>query len=50
MLLIYQVSSPKVLLCLWCPVEGCLGGASNRTNLRFYFAHRHVQGTIVILY
>ena len=37
------------MLRLRVPVEGCLGGASNRTNLRVQFAHRHTQDTIVIL-
>ena len=32
-----------------CLVEGCLGEASNSTNLRVHFAHRHVQDTIVIM-
>ena len=31
------------------PVQGCLVGASNRTNLRVHFAHCHAQDTIVIL-
>ena len=38
-----------MLLRLRCPVEGCLGGASNRSNLPVHFAHRHVRDTIVIL-
>ena len=45
----YRVSLPKRLLRLWCLVEGCLGGASNRINLRVHFAHHHVRDTIVIL-
>ena len=32
-----------------CPEEGCLGGASNGTNLQVKFLHRHLQDTIVIL-
>ena len=40
---------PKRLLRLRCPVEGCLGGSSNWTNLQVHFAHRHAQNTIVIL-
>ena len=30
-------------------VKGCLGGASNWTNLQVHFLHRHVRDTIVIL-
>ena len=45
----YRVYSPKHMLRLWCPVEGCMGGDSNQTNLRVQFAHRHVRDTIVIL-
>ena len=45
----YQVSFPKHLSRLRCPVAGCLGGASSRTNLRIHFAHRHVRDTIAIL-
>ena len=37
------------MLRLRCAVEGCLGRASNRTNLLVQFAHCHVQDTIVIL-
>ena len=45
----YRVFFPKRLLRIRCPVEGFLGGASNRANLRVHFAHRHAQDTIVIL-
>ena len=45
----YRVSLPKHMLRLRCPVEGCMGGASNRTNLRVHFSYRHVRDTIVIL-
>ena len=38
-----------MLVQMKCPVEGCPGGATNRTNLRVHFAHRHVWDTIVIL-
>ena len=45
----YRVSLPKRLLQLRSPVEGCLGGASNRTNLWVHFAHRQAREIIVIL-
>ena len=45
----YQVSLPKCLLRLRCPVEGCLGGASSRINLRVHLTNRHVRDKIVIL-
>ena len=45
----YRVSFLKYLLRLWCPVAGCLGEASSRTNHQINFAHHHVQGKIVIL-
>ena len=32
-----------------CPLAGCLGGASSRTNLFVHFAHCHVWDTIVTL-
>ena len=34
---------------LRCPVEGCQGGMTSRTNPRVHFAHCHVRDTIVIL-
>ena len=37
------------MLQIRSPLEGGLGGASNHTNLRVHFAHRHVRDTIVIL-
>ena len=45
----YRVSFPKHLWWLQCLVEGCLGGASDWTNLRVHFAHNHTRDTIVIL-
>ena len=45
----YRVSLPKSLRRIQCLVEGCLGGASNWTNLRVHFAHHHVRNTIVIM-
>ena len=45
----YRKSFPKSLLRFRCPVEGCLGGASNWTNLRVHFTHCYVRDTIVIL-
>ena len=45
----YQVSFLKRLLRLQCPIEGCLGGASNQTNLRVHFSYRHARDIIVIL-
>ena len=45
----YRVSFPKHMFRLQCLLEGCLGGASNWTNLRVRFAHLHAQDTIVIL-
>ena len=45
----YKVSLPKRLQRLRCLVEGCLGGALNRTNFRVHFAHPHTRYTIVIL-
>ena len=45
----YQVSFLAALTRLRCPVEGCQGGATSRTNLWVHFAHRHVRDTIVIL-
>ena len=37
------------MLRIRCPVEGCLGGALNWTNIQIHFAHRHARDTIVIL-
>ena len=37
------------MLPLRCPLDGCLGGDINRTNLRVHSVHRHVRDTIVIL-
>ena len=37
------------MLRLWCLVEGCLGVPLSRTNLRIYFAHRHVRDKFLIL-
>ena len=45
----YRVSLPKQLPRLWCPVAGCLGGASSRTNLWIHFTHRIVRDIILIL-
>ena len=45
----YRVSSTKYMLRIQCLVEGCLGGASNRTNLRVHFDHHHVRYTIMIV-
>ena len=45
----HRVSFMKRLLRLRFMVEGCLGGASNRTNLRVNFALRHVRDTVLIL-
>ena len=45
----YQVSFPKRMLRIWCPVEGFLWGSSNRTNLQVHFLHCHARDTIVIL-
>ena len=45
----YRASFPKLLARLRCPVKGCLGGATNRTNLWVHFVHRHIRDTIVIL-
>ena len=45
----YRVAFSKDLVRLWCLLEGCLVGASNQTNLRVQFAHRHEWDTIVIL-
>ena len=45
----YRVYLPKNMLRIQYLVEGCLGGASNRTNLLVHFAHRNAPDTIVIL-
>ena len=45
----YQVSFPTILTRLICPVEGCQGTASSRTNLQVKFYHRHPWDIIVIL-
>ena len=45
----YRVYFPKLMLQLRCPVEGCLGGASNWANLRVHFSHHHARDKIVIL-
>ena len=45
----YKVSLPKHLQRLRCLVEGCLGGALNRTNFWVHFAYPHTRYTIVIL-
>ena len=37
------------MLQLRYPVEVCMGGDLNRTNLRVHFEHRHALHTIVIL-
>ena len=44
-----SVSFPKRMLRLRCPVEECLGGASNRANPWVHFVHRRMWDTIVIL-
>ena len=46
---IYWISIPMILSQLSCPVDGCRGGAKNRTNLRVQFIHCQVWDTIVIL-
>ena len=46
---IYRVYFPEHMLQIWFLVEGCLGGASNKTNLWVHFVHLHTQYTIVIL-
>ena len=46
---IYRFSFPKRLLRIHRPLEGCLGVASNGTNLQVHFAHRHVRDTLVVL-
>jgi hypothetical protein len=45
----YRVSFPKTATLADCPVEGCPGKATSRTNLRAHFMYRHVCDTIVIL-
>ena len=45
----YLVFFLERLLRIRFLVEGCLGGASNWTNLQVHFLHRHVWDTIVIL-
>ena len=45
----YQFSFPKWMLRLRCPVEGCLSGASNWSNLQVHFAHLHLKDITVIL-
>ena len=46
----YRVNFPKCLLHLRCLVEGCMGEASSRINLRIHFERRHMRNKIVILY
>ena len=38
----YRFYFPEGLMRLRCPVVGCQGGATNRTNLRVQFAHHHM--------
>ena len=45
----YRVFFLIIMLQLRCLAEGCLGGASNRTNIRVRFVNRHVWDIIVIL-
>ena len=45
----YHFPFTKTLDKIWCPVEGCWGWVTIRTNLWVYFVHRHVQDTLVIL-
>ena len=32
-----------------CPVEGCLGQAATRTDMRVHFLHHNVKDTVVVL-
>ena len=45
----YRVYFPKLLRQIWCLVEGCLGGASNQTEIRVHFTHLYALNAILIL-
>ena len=45
----YCISLPNILAQILCSVGGCLGRATNQTNLKVHFAPFHLQYTIVIL-
>lgn len=45
----YTVSFPRTATSIDCPVDGCVGKATSRNDLRRHFVHRHVQSTLVIL-
>ena len=44
----YCVSFPGTDLYITCPVWGCQGRVTNRTNPRTHFMHRHGIDTIII--
>ena len=46
---LYSVSFHRVAGTVECPVEGCGGLVSTRTNISIHFVHHHVQETIVII-
>ena len=45
----YRVYLPKRLVRTWCQLEGCLGGASNWTNLQVQFMYRHARDTMILV-
>jgi hypothetical protein len=45
----YRISFPALSARASCPVDGCTGVSTTRTNLRRHFVHRHPQDTLCIL-
>jgi len=45
----HRISFPRYVSKVACPVEGCPGTATTRSNLRKHFAHRHFHDSLVIL-
>ena len=47
--LINRASLPNMVGSVGCPVKGCRGRVTGRTNLRIHFVYRHMQDMIVIM-
>ena len=45
----YQMALPSKGVLRSCPVEGCLGEAATRTEMRLHFLHRHVLDAVFIM-
>ena len=45
---VYSISFPRTIDLVQCPVKGCPGTATSRSNLHRHFMHRHVFDTIII--